>query len=189
MLGDPPNVIPEGLTAEEYLELGDWYHVAKKIEEARQCWNNVLELKPDSELSNSAKDKLNENIPANKIPEEAIEEYNNAVLQNFSDPGGCKKSLLEIIEKHPDFEWPYRAVGELYIRSFGDLQEARAMLEKSLQLNPNFPIAFLTMAELCMVEMNYVEAQEYLDKLAEVQPEHEDLDRLRRSLETLIAYE
>ena len=189
MLGDPPDVVPEGLTAEEYLELGNWYQASKKSEQARKCWNSVIELKPDSELSTSAKSKLDEHIPIKEIPQEAIDDFQNALLQNFSDPGACKESLLELIEKHPDFEWPYRAMGELYIRNFGDLKEARAMLEKSLKLNPNYSSAYLTMAELCMVEMNYPEAESYLNKLAEAQPEHDDLDRLRRSLETLIAYE
>ena len=192
MFGDPPDVIPADLNAEEYLELGNWYHSStheEKIENARECWNKVIELTTEENLTQEAQSKIDEHIPCKKIPKSAIDTYYVASSEAATDPGACKKQYLRLVEEYPDFEWPLQGLAEIYIRNFGDLKEARVCIEKALEINPQHSRSLLTMLELTMVEMDYKKSEEYLAILRETHPANENLDRFRRTLETLIAYD
>jgi tetratricopeptide (TPR) repeat protein len=189
MLGEPPDLVPDDLTAEEYLELGIWYQESNKIAQARESLQRTIKLAGQSNAATRARRLLSENIPFKENDSEVIERFNSVGMTALSSPGRAKKQYESLIEEHPDFEWPYRALAETLCRRIGDLEKAKTLLEEALRINPNYVGALVTMAETLLSNMQYEEARKYLDRVTEMTEDHAEARNLRRTLEILIAGE
>lgn len=187
MLGQPPDLVPDDLTADEFLELGIWYQESKKFAQARESLQHTIRLASDSEAAQRARRLLAESIPTKESDPEVIERFNDISMTAMTSPGRAKKQYESLIEAHPDFEWPYRALAEGLCRRVGDLEQAKTLLEKALAINPNYVGALVTMAETQLADMQYDEARKYLNRVTEIVADNADARNLRRTLDILVA--
>ncbi len=187
MLGQPPDLVPDDLTADEYLELGIWYQESKKFAQARESLQRTIREASESNAAQRARRLLAESIPTKESDPDVIERFNDINMVALTSPGRAKKQYESLIEEHPDFEWPYRAIAEGLCRRVGDVEQAKALLEKALTINPNYVGALVTMIETQLADMQYAEARKYLDRLTEIAADNPDARNLRRTLEILVA--
>lgn len=189
MLGQPPDVVPDDLSAEEYLELGIWYQESKKYAQARESLHHVLKLATESPAATRARRLLAESIPVKENDPDVIERYNTIGMTAMTSPGKATKQYESLVEEHPDFEWPYRALAEGLCRRVGDVKQAKKLLEKALTINPNYVGALVTMAETQLADMEYEEARKYLNRVTEIAADNLDARNLRRTLDILVSAE
>ncbi len=189
MFGEPPDVVPDDLSAAEYLELGDWYHKSKKYDLARESLHKCISLDPNGPSARRARTFLGQNIPSKVSSSEPIQKFHNTTMLSFSSPGRAEKQWQELIDEHPDFEWPYRAIAESLIRRTGDLERAKTLLEKALEINPEYVPGLISMAEVYISDMEYDQAREYLARARELANDNENVADFQRSLDILIAYD
>lgn len=187
MLGEPPDVVPKDLTAEEFLELGIWYRESKKIEQARQCLEKARALAPDSDISSRGRLELDEHIPRYENSSEIVDKFNQGSLTAIGSPAKAQKLYQELIDSNPEFEWPYRALAESLLRQKGDVEQARILMSQALEINPEYTAGLVTMAELELADMEYGRAGECLDRALRLVPDNVAARNLQRSLEILVS--
>lgn len=186
LFGKPPEVIPEDLTANQYYELCLWYEEKQMHNLARKSCQMALDLKPDDHLEANCKRFLNTRVPRNEVPQEAIDRLRRMEPRLLMDQGEARKLALKIVADYPDFEWPQRVLADIHLRE-GDIASCKSALEVALKINPEYTQAFAMMARALTVDMEYEEAQKYLQRAQEDMPGDGDLRRLQRALEFLIA--
>lgn len=189
MLGQPPDVVPDDLTASQYLELGVWYQESKKFAQARESLKRTIELASDSADARRARRLLAESIPAIESDADVIDTFNSIHLTAMTSPGRARKQYESLIAEHPDFEWPYRAIAEGHCRRTGDLEKAKSLLEEALRINPDYVAALVLMAETLLADMDYEKARDYLDRVTAFAADNAEARNLRRTLEILVAAE
>ncbi|MBX9696272.1 MAG: tetratricopeptide repeat protein [Cyanobacteria bacterium] len=194
MLGSPPDTVPDNLTAEEYLELGLWYHAQWKydneahwMENARTSLTRAKDLDSNGDVGRRAARQLDQHIPCNNVSSEVLTEFERLHLNMFHNATEGERKLQSMIEREPLFDWPYHRLAEFLMRNKGDLAEARFLLEQSLEINPQSSRGHLAMAELQLTEGDYSNARQSLDKAMAIAPDSEDGTALRRTLDLLIA--
>lgn len=185
MLGGPPNVIPDHLTAEEFYSLGTWYYDENDFDKARQALEKAIACDENGATAHKARNYLWRNIPKNSVPKEAILECKK--LQGaLAQPDKAAEGLEKLLKEHPSFEWPYKLMADLKLRK-GDTASALELLRKSLDINSKYPPALTSMALAHAIEMEYAEARKYLNEALLVTPDDQRLIGFRRSLEILAA--
>lgn len=189
MFGEPPDVVPDDLSAAEYLELGDWYQKSKKFELARESLKKCIALDPDGPSARRARTTLIQNIPEKVHCPDTIHKFHNISMLAMSSPGRAETQWQELIDEHPDFEWPYRSLAESVMRRNGDVERAQALLEKALEISPEYVPGLITMAETYIAEMDYDKARQCLARARQLSADNENVADAQRSLEILAAYE
>lgn len=192
MFGKPPDVVPDGLSAEEYLQLGRWYHESQALDLARDALRRALDLDRDRDrygpVGTEARNFMAVNIPRHEIPREAVEESRKLEILSITAPGKACQIAIKLTESYPDFEWPYRRAAELKLRE-GDTDHALALSKSALEINPDYAPAMVTIARTHAAQMNYVDAMRCLDDAARIMPDSDEVTDLRRSLEILTLLE
>ncbi len=186
----PPETIAEDLTAEEYYDLGLKYRTAGWIERCRDALKRAIKAKDAGTIAEKASIYLKSRLPVASIPPEAekrnIEGYNEYI----SNPTKAKEIFAQLIKDYPDFEWPYSNLANYYLRN-GDTKSAIPLLEKAIQLNPFYQSALMLMAEAYAIEMNYSEANRYINRAINCDPcvpsesSEERIKGLKHSIEQL----
>jgi Tfp pilus assembly protein PilF len=180
-----PNAIPYDLSAEEYYELGTWYHGENDLTTARQALEGAIAVDAGSETAEKARRFLWRNVPRHAIPVDVIVEFK--ALQSALNQGDRSVEGLErMIREHPGFEWPYKLMADLLLRK-GDTDSAARLLRKALDIDPNYAPALSAMALASTMEMDYGPACDYLSQALRISPSDQKLLRFRRSLEVLMA--
>ncbi|MBX9668822.1 MAG: tetratricopeptide repeat protein [Candidatus Obscuribacterales bacterium] len=185
MFGEPPDVVPDDLSADEYFELGDWYHKSKKLELAREALHRSIALDSSAPSAQRARNYLDQNIPSKLSCTDTILKFHGIAMSAFSSPGRAEKQWQEMIDEHPDFEWPYRSLAESILRRTGDLDRAKALLEKALEISPEYVPALISMAGLWIADMEYDQARRCLAKARDLSNDNENIAEIQRSLEIL----
>lgn len=166
----PPFVVPIGLSANEYYDLGVNYKLCGWIAQSKKALRTAILLDPTG-IGKDACTYLRAYLPRHEVPEQAVLENIKAVNQSVTDKIGAEKSLLALTIKYPDFEWPFGNLGHQYIE-VGRLEEAKEVLHKALAINPNYANALLHLAAIYMQENNHQEADRYLLEVLKIDPRY-----------------
>lgn len=163
----PPRNVPSGLSAEEYFELGKKYRTCGWTELAREALKLAIDMDKDGIAGTSALLYLRTTVPRYPVPVMA-EQLN---IQGFnlleSDPRAAKKIFLGLIEKYPQFEWPFSNVAHIYLRS-GDLTPAEEHFADAIKINPHYANAWIGLGRINTLRSKYNEAKACMNKAAEI---------------------
>ncbi|MBS1952648.1 MAG: hypothetical protein JST89_00535 [Cyanobacteria bacterium SZAS-4] len=163
----PPRNVPKGLSAEEYFELGKKYRTCGWTELAREALKRAIDMDKEGITGTSALQYLRTTVPRYPVPLMA-EQLN---IQGFnlmeSDPRAAKKIFLGLIEKYPEFEWPYSNVGHIYLRS-GDLTPAEEHFADAIKINPHYANAWIGLGRINTLRSKFNEAKACMNKAAEI---------------------
>lgn len=183
-LGLPTRDLPEGMLAEEYLRLGQQYKDMGWTEQARDSFERVIEIDPDSEAGDLARKYMRTKIPRQPVPHYAVRKniaghrMMAAGLNEFA-----RRTFEELIQDYPSFEWPYGNLGLLLIR-LGDLDRAEHVLNQALDINPTYLNAWLHLSRAQAVRLNLREAKSCLDQALRLDPE----DNNAKTFQILLDY-
>lgn len=181
-LGLPTRDLPEGLSAFEYLELAHRYKEMGWTEQSRDACIKVRELEPDTELAEAALRYLRTRLPKQPVPHRAVEKNIEGYNQlSQGDLDGAEKIFRNLTRTYETFEWPYGNLGLIYIRK-GEIERAKSVLWKALDLNADYLNAWLHLARAWAACLELSEARSCIRKALSLDPD----DRQARSLEEII---
>lgn len=198
MFDSPPEIIPENLTAQEYLYLGKWYCEKQNYDLARTALQRAIETEPGSVTATESKRFAAQHIPSCSVPKEVFKRIAKLQLDAIMNPRGAVDECRSITEEYPDFDRAHTALGSVLLRA-ASFQEAISSLKRAETLTPERLENLLFLAEAHIIVMDYDAAQAYLNKIAALlagrvetgTPERnnhqEQFDQLGRSLQILVA--
>ncbi|MBY0546514.1 MAG: hypothetical protein K2W95_04440 [Candidatus Obscuribacterales bacterium] len=131
-----PNRIPENLTAAQYYELGLRFRLAGHTALAKGALQRVLSSAENSPYGRKAAVVLRSQLPVNNVPESAEEKNISAYNLMQSDPAEAKRLFEELMNQHPDFEWPFSNYAWMMVNE-GNLNKAHSLSRYLLALNPD----------------------------------------------------
>lgn len=197
MFDSPPEVIPENLTAREYLYLGKWYKEKHDYDQARSALQRAIETAKESTVASEAKHYMAQNIPVCSVPKEIMERYDKLLVNLVINPRLILDECRSLTRECPDFDWAHSALGDALLRST-KVAEAISALKQAQILNPERITTMLSLAEAHMIVMDYEAAQAYLRKVATLLPDRgvteaaeqntrNQFEQFSRSLQILMA--
>jgi tetratricopeptide (TPR) repeat protein len=176
--------VPEGLSAEEYLELGMQYKAVGWTEQARDALQYSIEIDGRGETGKFAATYLRTKVPRHPVPMMAVQRnvkgYNQRVGGEWQS---ARATFEELICDYPDFEWPYGNLGSLLV-TLGEFEEARRILEQALEINPFYLNALLHMARLHAANDDFDACYRCLDRAEEIDPDDMGAVEIRELIKT-----
>jgi tetratricopeptide (TPR) repeat protein len=187
ILGLPTRDLPEGLTASAYYDLAQRYKSMGWTEQARDACLQVREIDPDSEVADLAMRFLRTRIPRLPVPHAAvqknIEGYNELAR---GDLEAAERTFKALTKDYSDFEWPYGNLGLLYIRK-GEIDRAKEVLWKALDLNGNYVNAWVHLARARAICLELSDARTCIDKAMALDPDDHNAKSLNEVINFLSA--
>jgi len=167
----PSYVVPEGLTAAQYLDLGKQYKAVGWPEQARGALTRSIKADPDG-VGKKAETYLRAYVPRDRVPDAAVEMnilgYN---LLARGDQAGAIQAFQDCIAQFPNFEWPYGNLGSMYVKQ-GRTQEAKDILQKALTINPSYVNGWIHLAEARLKEGDVNGAHEAARMAQRIDPDN-----------------
>jgi len=183
--GVPPRDVPQGLSAQEYCDLGKRYKEAGWMEQSRDALQFAIEADPEGETGLLAQRYLRTKLPRRPVPLVAEKENICGFNQMFAgDLESARKTFEGLIKTYPDFEWPYGNLGSLLVRQ-GEPERALKILDQALEINPHYVNAWLHRARAMAILSRYGEAQECLDRALEADPDDHTISSLKSLIDQL----
>jgi len=186
VFGQPPEAVPDGLTADQYYELALWYEETRALGSARKALHQALAVQPDGPTAVECKQLLNTRIPTSDPPKEAIDKFRRAEAQLHLHPEDGVKTAEKLADEYPEFDWPHRLLAEYHLQR-GDVPKCIQSLHTALRLHPDWPAAQQLMVRTLLADMEYEAARSYLQNALLQTPNDDQLRSLSRSLEYLVA--
>ncbi len=154
-LDQDPNDLPTLLYfAHLYLE-------AEKYQEAAQMLNQVLTIDPQNEFALQMQQLIPQDVLRSLDKQQEIEKAMQAL--NNGQAEEAKKSFENLKKEEPDnIEVQYGYA--LALQMLDDLDGAKEQLEKVVQLNADFVLAWNDLARIEFLNQNYEKAKEYYEK-------------------------
>jgi tetratricopeptide (TPR) repeat protein len=181
-LGLPTRDLPQDLSAIDYFELAQRYKQMGWTEQSRDACVMARELEPNSEIADAALRFLRTRLPKQPVPHSAVEKNIEGYNQlTRGDLDGAEKTFRALTRTYETFEWPYGNLGLIYIRK-GEIERAKSVLWKALDLNADYLNAWLHLARAWAACLELSEARSCIRKALQLDPE----DRQARSLEEII---
>jgi Tfp pilus assembly protein PilF len=169
----PPKKVPDGLSAKEYYELAIQYKQMGWTEQAREALTRAIANNPADEYSEKAKRYLQTKLPSQPVAREAEQKNIQGFNQMFGgDMKAAKQTFEELIVEYPNFEWPYSNLASIYLQEKRP-QKAKELLDKALQINPNYVNAWRHLSEAYKLMGNEELAGECTTKIAELDSDDE----------------
>lgn len=159
----PPPSVPEGLTKEEYFELGKSYKAIGWTEQSREALGRAMDATECEEFKLEVKQYLTSHLPKFPVPHKALERNIKAANLILEDPQKSAKLFLSLIEDYPLFEYPYSNLAFAYLK-LGKLDKAVPALEEVLMLNSSYYNAWLNLAKARALDDDYERAYDCLKK-------------------------
>jgi len=150
--GSEDNLDANSKAALELFKTGLKYQQSGRVELSRKALDDAIELDPTGKVGNSARVVLRTKLP--RYPVSADAEQRNVIgfnQMNHGDISAAQKTFLALIEEFPQFEYPYGNLVYLYIQE-RKLNEAKALLKRVLQINPNYLNGWKYLAEVQRIE-------------------------------------
>jgi tetratricopeptide (TPR) repeat protein len=169
-IGVPPKIVPAGLTADRYYELGVEYKTVGWTEQARESLQKAINLGAGKQIAATAQRYLSTKLPRYPVADEAVSM--NIQGYNLDSPvshEAAEKVWLECIKKYPNFEWPYSNLGAAYVEQ-GKYQKGEVLLHKALEINPSYVNAWLHLADSKRKQRDFNEARKCINKALELDP-------------------
>lgn len=166
----PPREVPEGLTAAEYYKLGVQYKSMGWTEQARDALTLATEIDGEGDIARSARRFLRTKLPRFPVPllaeQKNIEGFNQMATGNAE---AAKQTFKELIRDFPDFEWPYGNLSVLFLQE-GATDEARNLLVRALEINPDYVNGWLHMAAAKGMDMDFDGARDCVKRALDADP-------------------
>jgi tetratricopeptide (TPR) repeat protein len=170
----PAREVPEGLTSEEYLKLGQEYIKIGWTEQARDALQMAVDFSTADEdgfkISESAIKLLRSKLPRFPVPlyaeQKNIEGWN---LLSTGNTAEAKQIFEDLIDEYPDFEWPYGNLSVLLLQS-GDTEKAIDLLKAALDVNKFYVQGWLHMATARGLELNFDAARKCVNEALAIDP-------------------
>lgn len=180
-----PSDVPEGLSAQEYLELGMRYKEIGWTEQARDALQYAIELDANGEFGKAALTFLRSKVPRHPVPMLAVQTN----IQGFNqmaagDSATAEATFEKLLQDYPDFEWPYGNLGSLLLHS-GRLDEAEKVLNRALEINPYYLNAVLHLARLHAANDDLENCIKCLDRANEIDANDSWAQEIREVLSSL----
>jgi Tfp pilus assembly protein PilF len=167
----PPDVVPEGLTAAQYFDLGKEYKAVGWPEQARDALTRSIKADPEG-VGKKAAIYLRAYVPRYRVSNVAVQMnvrgYNQLAR---GDVAGAIRTFQECIAQFPDFEWPYGNLGSVYVEQ-GRTQEAKDILQKALTINPSYVNGWLHLATARLKEGDVNGAHEAARMAQQIDPDN-----------------
>jgi tetratricopeptide (TPR) repeat protein len=185
----PAREVPEGLTAEQYLKLGQEYIKIGWTEQARDALQLSLDIAGEEDgikTAESAIKLLRSKLPRFPVPlyaeQKNIEGWN---LLSTGSTAEARQIFEELIDEYPDFEWPYGNLSVLFLQS-GETEKAIDLLKAALSVNKFYVQGWLHMATARGLELNFDAARKCVNEALAIDPDevaalamHDALERMR----------
>jgi tetratricopeptide (TPR) repeat protein len=181
----PPKPIPEGLTAQGYLDLAKQYLIFGWTEQARDSLLKVREMEGEKLKGALAWTLLRTQLPKDPLPflaEEGLAEARRKLARGQEDR--AVEVLEELIQRYPDLELPYVVLSGYELRN-GRLEKARTLLKTAAELNPNYLNTWLQTAKVHAVGGAILDAQRSLDRATDLDPDDFSIPPLRQLISIL----
>ncbi len=177
------HVVPSGQSAAQYYQLGVKYKGAGRTEPARDSLNRAIKLEPQSVDGKRAAIYLHAYLPRYAVPQEAVQMNISGFNQAASGHNEQAKQTYEsCIKQFPKFEWPYGNLAALYI-SQGKLAEAKELLNKILEVNPQYVNGWIHLAEANIASKDFNRATDCLNTAAAIDPDNAAVKALKTKIE------
>lgn len=171
----PAREVPEGLTAEQYLKLGQEYIKIGWTEQARDALQLSLDIAGGEEdgikTAESAIKLLRSKLPRFPVPlyaeQKNIEGWN---LLSTGSTAEARRIFEELIDEYPDFEWPYGNLSVLFLQS-GETEKAIDLLKAALSVNKFYVQGWLHMATARGLELNFDAARKCVNEALAIDPD------------------
>lgn len=176
----PQRELPQNLSVQEYLGLGQRYLNLCWSEQARDAFEKVIEISPDSSEGQVARRLIRTRLPREPVPYLAIQGYNEARRASFAgSTAEAIETLQSLIDSYPSFEWPYTLLAEIYTRQ-ARLFEAGELVEHALSMNPSHVSCWILKAKLAAINGQVMDAQSALDRACDLDNEDGSIAYLRQ---------
>ncbi len=171
----PAREVPEGLTAEQYLKLGQEYIKIGWTEQAR----DALQLSQDAagaheneiKIAESAIKLLRSKLPRFPVPLYAEQKnIEGWTLLSAGSTADARKIFEGLIDEYPDFEWPYGNLSVLLLQS-GETGKAIDLLKTALSVNKFYVQGWLHMAVARGLELNFDAARQCVIEALSIDPD------------------
>ncbi len=176
-------VVPSGLSAAQYYQLGVKYKRAGRTEPARDSLNRAIKLDPQGVDGKRAAIYLHAYLPQYTVPQEAVQMnisgFNQAAIGHNEQ---ARQTFESCIKQFPKFEWPYGNLAALYI-SQGKLDEAKELLNKILEVNPQYVNGWIHLAEANIASKDFERAAECLNTAAAIDQDNEAVKALKTKIQ------
>ncbi len=178
--GEPPDTIPQDLSAEDYLDLAKRFEMFGRLSMAQRAVELVLAAAPDEETAQKARKFRRTHLPGNVISEDAEKQLTGACNLKASDPEGAKAALEQMLTDFPGFENPAILLASFYFQE-KDLKNAERFTKIALTVNPDSESAKLFFMQLCMMQEQFEHALKFMED------EFSDADQQTISLDLMKA--
>ncbi len=109
-------------------------------------------------------------VPELSIPSKARKEFDKAVaLMRKSELKQALEHLNKAVVIYPAFPGAYNNLGVVYAH-LGEVECERESLQKAIELNDHFVLAYLNWARMNLASSDFADAEEALDKVATLDP-------------------
>ncbi|MGD9682364.1 MAG: hypothetical protein AB7W16_14350 [Candidatus Obscuribacterales bacterium] len=156
----PANTVPaSGLMPIEYASLASVLAKKEDFSLARKAYDLAAAGAPGDPMLGATACFL----PAETPPDEAVRENQKAVELEKTDPAAAAGIWKKTIEKYPGFEVPY-----VHLASFKEkhdkLEDAQNLIEKAIEINPNYFKSLITMSEIKQHQKDPEGANKFMGK-------------------------
>jgi tetratricopeptide (TPR) repeat protein len=161
--GMPSGEIPEGLSANEYYELGVDFELIGKLELSRQCLQRAIEMDPDSSLAGKAADYMRSHLPHQTVSPEVEQRYQKAASMIVSNRQSAQEEFEKLMMEEPDFEFSALMLATLAMQD-GSSGKAERLLRRVLHANPHLGAATTLLVGLYANEGRVSEGLSLIEK-------------------------
>ncbi len=180
-----PDNLPEGLTASGYYVIGVNNKASGWAEASRAALLKAISAdtsKVDGQIGkygHNARVFLKTSLPLEPTSKDA-EQANIAAL-NQANPAKSASMFRAVINKYPRFEWPMGNLSSIYLDE-NELDLAEEMINKSLEINPDYLNGLKNKVALKVRQRKYKEAQAALQHSLDLLGPPEELEHGMREV-------
>jgi tetratricopeptide (TPR) repeat protein len=184
-VSQPPKPVPEGLTAQNYLDLSRQYLVFDWTEQARDALLKARELEGDNPKGALAWTLLRTHLPKQHLPflaEEGLADARRKLQSGREED--AREVLEDLINRYPEMELCYCVLAGYELRA-GHLERARQLLTTASELNPMYMKTWLLLSRVHAIGGSILEAQRALDRATDLDPDDFSIPHLRQLVSIL----
>jgi len=184
-VSQPPKPVPDGLTAQNYLDLTRQYLIFDWTEQARDALLKARELEGENPKGALAWTLLRTHLPKNPLPflaEEGLAEARRKLQRGREDE--AREVVEELVLRYPDLELTHCVLAQYELRA-GRLDRASKLLGTAAELNPSYIYTWLQLARVHAIGGSILEAQRALDRATDLDPDDFSIPHLRQLISIL----